>query len=692
MRRSILVLLVLASALRAASSQAQQPLGDTLFTVAKYLDYEQVADPQISPDGMQIVYTRRHVNKVADRWDASLWIMNVDGSRNRFLVDGASPRWSPDGTRIAYLNDGEPSGTQLFVRYMDAEGATSQVTHVAEPISDLRWSPDGKWIGFSMFVPKENTWKIDMPAAPAGAKWTPAPKYITELHYRQDRRGFNRPGFTHLYIVPSDGGTARALTSGEWNVGGRFDGQSQGVSWDWSPDGRSVFVVGMNDKNADLNYRNANIYSVDVASSALKRLNAQSGEWSSVVVSPDGRKLAYTGYPDTRASYQAEEVYVMNADGSGAQKITSIDRDPATLLWARDGSGLYFSVFETGTANVYFASVTGTGATKLTSGTQMLTLGSLAKSGLGAGIRTSPLEPADIVRIDLTKRGAAATVSQLTHVNDDILANVKLGNVERITAKSTGNTEVEGWVVKPPNFAPGKKYPLVFEIHGGPHGMYNVAFSASYQNFASNGFVVLYTNPRGSTGYGSPFGNAIEKNYPGPDYDDLMAAVDALVAKGYVDTSRMYVGGCSGGGVLSSWVIGHTDRFAAAAVRCPVTNWMSFAGQSDIPLFTHWFFDKPFWEDPKSWLEHSTIMHVGKVKTPTLLMTGELDMRTPMPQTEEFYAALKMRGIPTALLRFEGEYHGTSSKPSNWVRTQLYMMSWYNRWPEGAAMAGKPTP
>jgi dipeptidyl aminopeptidase/acylaminoacyl peptidase len=223
--------------------------------------------------------------------------------------------------------------------------------------------------------------------------------------------------------------------------------------------------------------------------------------------------------------------------------------------------------------------------------------------------------------------------------------------------------------------------------------MYNVGFNAAYQNFAANGFVVLYTNPRGSTGYGSAFGNAIFQNYPGPDYDDLMAAVDATIAKGYIDTDRMYVGGCSGGGVLSSWVIGHTDRFAAAAVRCPVINWLSFAGQTDIPLFTHAWFPKPFWEDPKPWLEHSSLMYVGNVKTPTLLMTGELDLRTPMPQTEEYYAALKMRGVPAALLRFEGEYHGTSSKPSNWMRTQLYMMSWYGQWSKkGAIQAGRVVP
>lgn len=693
MRRPVfLIVASCALTLLVTPAYSQQRQTDTVFTVEKYLDYEQVGDPQISPDGAQIVYTRRYVNKMEDRWDASLWIMNADGTRNRFLTKGSSPRWSPDGTRMAFLNEGEPSVAQLFVRYMDAEGATSQVTRVSEPVSDLGWSPDGKWIGFSMFVPKTNTWKIDMPSAPTGAKWTADPKYVTDLHYRMDRRGFNRSGFTHLFIVPSDGGTPRALTSGDWNVGSRFDGQAFGVSWDWAPDGRTVFVVGFNDVNADKNYRNANIYSVNVATSAATRINAQDGAWNEVVVSPDGRRIAYQGYPSSKASYQASEIYVMNADGTAPHKVTSLDRDPGGIEWARDGSGVYFNVSETGTSNIYFAPAGGGGATKLTNGTHLLSLASLARTGMGAGIRTSPAEPPDVVRIDLTKRGTPAMYAQLTHVNDDVLSNVKLASVERITAKSSNNTDVEGWVVKPPGFNPSRKYPLVFEIHGGPHGMYNVGFSPSYQNFAGSGFVVLYTNPRGSTGYGSPFGNAIEKNYPGPDYDDLMATVDALVAKGYVDTERMYVGGCSGGGVLSSWVIGHTDRFAAAAVRCPVTNWISMSGHTDIPLFTFQFFDKPYWEDPKPWLDHSTLMHVGKVKTPTLLMTGELDLRTPMPQTEEYYVALKMRGVPTALLRFEGEYHGTSSRPSNWVRTQLYMMSWYNQWPAKTTMAGQATP
>jgi dipeptidyl aminopeptidase/acylaminoacyl peptidase len=221
---------------------------------------------------------------------------------------------------------------------------------------------------------------------------------------------------------------------------------------------------------------------------------------------------------------------------------------------------------------------------------------------------------------------------------------------------------------------------MILEIHGGPHAMYDVAFDFYLQVLAANGFVVLYTNPRGSTGYGSAFGNAVARAYPGPDYDDLMAGVDSLLGRDYVDSTRLYVGGCSGGGILTAWIVGHTDRFAAATVRCPITNWISAIGTSDVTLYGMNFFERPFWEDPAAWLRQSPLMHVGNVKTPTLLMTGVDDLRTPMGQTDEYFTALKLRGVPTAMLRFEGEAHGTTSRPSNWMRTAVYVMEWYRRW------------
>jgi dipeptidyl aminopeptidase/acylaminoacyl peptidase len=666
-------------ALVPAALAAQEKKADTLLTVDKYLDFEQVGEPRVSPDGSQIIYTRRWVNKLEDKFESSLWIMNADGSKNRFLTTGGSAIWSPDGTRVAYLGEGKPSGTQIFVRWMDAEGATSQVTTLTDGPSDLRWSPDGKWIGFSSVVPKQVSWKIDLPEAPKGAKWTGTPRIVQSLHFRQDRRGYTDPGFRHLFLVPADGGTPRQVTKGDFNLGSRFDALDGAVGWDWMPDGKTIVADGFADSTSDMNYRSSNVYSIDVNTGAMKRLTATDGSWSSPVVSPDGRRIAYSGYTQVKDSYHTSELYVMNADGGGAKKMTGdLDRDVGDLTWATDGGGIYFTVADSGTSNVYFAPNAGA-VRPVTTGTHMIGAFSMSKSGRAAAIRSSYQTPADIVRIGLTRTGPAE-ITQLTHVNDDVLARVKLASVERVRYTSTGNTTVDGWVVKPPNFDASKKYPLIMEIHGGPHGAYGVGFNYQFQNFAANDYVVLYTNPRGSTGYGSAFGNAIMHAYPSVDYDDLMAGVNAVVNKGFVDTTRMYVGGCSGGGVLSSWVIGHTNRFAGAAVRCPVIDWLSFAGQTDIPFFTYNFFDAPFWEKPEQWLKQSPLMYVGNVTTPTVVMTGVLDMRTPMPQSEEYYAALKMRGIPSALIRFEGEYHGTSSKPSNFMRTQLYMMSWYNRW------------
>jgi dipeptidyl aminopeptidase/acylaminoacyl peptidase len=397
--------------------------------------------------------------------------------------------------------------------------------------------------------------------------------------------------------------------------------------------------------------------------------------WTSPEVSPDGRTVSFTGRPYGTWSYKANEVWVVGIDGSGMRALTTYDRDPGALEWAPDGSGIYFVLGEAGTSNVYFAGLRGA-PRKVTEGTHLLSLASIARDLTGVGTLSDPDDPGDIVRFSLRK---PQPIIRLTTVNADVLAGIRLGRVEEVWYTSSGGARIQGWIVKPPGFDASKKYPLIMEIHGGPHAMYNVGFSYQLQNFAANGYVVLYTNPRGSTGYGSAFGNAIERAYPSVDYDDLMAGVDTVVGRGYVDTQRMYVGGCSGGGVLSSWVIGHTTRFAGAAVRCPVINWMSMAGQTDIPLFTYGFFDAPFWEKPDQWLKQSSLMYVGQVKTPTLLMTGELDLRTPMPQTEEYYSALKVLKVPVVMLRFNGEYHGTGSKPSNFIRTQLYMMSWYQR-------------
>ena len=276
-----------------SSVTAQETASDTLLTVNHYLDWEQVSDPQISPTGLQIVYTRRWVNKIEDRWDSALWIMNADGSKNRFLVKGSNARWSPDGTRIAYFADGDPKGTQIFVRWMDAEGATSQVTRVTETPSNLSWSPDGggqggQSLAFTMLVKSETPWKISMPAAPEGAKWTPAPRIVDRLHYRRDRIGYVEQGTTQLFLVPAEGGTPRQLTNGDYST----SELGSGPNYDWTPDGRTIVFDGLRDADADYRYRESYLYAVDVKGGAIRPLVTKKGGWSNPIVSPDGRTVA----------------------------------------------------------------------------------------------------------------------------------------------------------------------------------------------------------------------------------------------------------------------------------------------------------------------------------------------------------------------------------------------------------------
>jgi dipeptidyl aminopeptidase/acylaminoacyl peptidase len=633
------------------------------LTLDKYLEWEDVQNPQLSPDGRQIIYTRRWVNPIDDRWDSQVWIMNADGTRARFLVDGSSPQWSPDGTRIAFMAEGEPRGQQIHIRWMDAEGAVSQVTRVTESPSDLEWSPDGRHIAFTKLVPSRSTWRVSLPPRPQGAKWVEDPLVIDRMHYRRERQGYTPQGYRHIFLVAADGGAPRQVTGGDWDHGAPA----------WTPDGQAVLFTSLRVENAEYRWRESEIYRAEVATGEITRLTDYRGPKQSPVVSPDGRRVAFAGNPWTRDTYRERDVYVMDIDGSNPRALTrALDRSPANLTWAEDSRGLYFDVGDSGARNLYHVSLDGN-TRKLTDDNHMLTVSSIRR-GVAAGTRTTFHEPNHIVTFSLNR----PEFRTLVRSNEELLRNVVLGDVEEFWWTSVDHLRAHGWLIKPPDFDPSEKYPLQLVIHGGPHAMYNVSFNFAWQNHAAEGYLVLYTNPRGSSGYGTEFGNAINNAYPGNDYHDLMAGVDLAIEQGYVDEDNMFVYGCSGGGVLTAWVVGHTDRFAAASSNCPVINWLSFVGTTDG---TSWYrnFERYPWDDPSEHLRRSPLMYVGNVTTPTMLMTGERDLRTPMAQTEEYYQALQILGIPTAMIRFPDEWHGTSSRPSNFMRTQLYLRSWFER-------------
>ena len=629
---------------------AQAPASDRI-TLDLYLDLETVSDPQISPDGSQIIYTRGWVDKLADRRESSLWVMNADGSRNRFLVRGSGARWSPTGDRITYTAQAEPRGTQIFVRYMDAEGAITQVTRVEKSPSGIAWSPDGTKIGFTMSVDAKNAWPIKMPRAPEGARWVETPRIVERLDYRSDGTGFDDDGYRHIFVVPATGGTPRQLTDGNWNHNGL----------EWTPDGKQILFSSMRVADAEYQWRESDIYSVSLDTGSIKQLTTRKGPDGNPQVSPDGKRVAYTGNDWSKDTWQDSKLYVMNIDGTDHRMISGAwDRSPQSITWKEDGNGVYFTAQDQGSQNLYLIPLAGVRADEVqtvTRGTQMLTTSSIAK-GKAVGVLTSPQKPGDIVSFDVNN---PSQVKQLTNVNEDILAGKKLGDVTEMWYTSADGMKIQGWYITPPDFDPTKKYPMQLHIHGGPHSMYGVGLQLRLAGARGQRLRRPLHQParqhrvrqrRSATRSCAPI--------PSKDYDDLMAGVDELLKKGFVDSRNMFVTGCSGGGVLTAWTVGKTDRFAAASANCPVIDWLSFVGTTDGATLVLQLREAAVGR-PERALRRSPLTYVGNVKTPTMLMTGVNDLRTPMPQTEQFYSALKLLKVPTAMVRFNEEWHGTTS-------------------------------
>lgn len=642
-----------------------------------WLDFERAASPQISPDGDTILYTRRSIDKMNDRVRSEIWQVKDDGTGHAFVTKGGNVTWSPNGDRIAYTSRGDDGSSQLFVRMMDGSGLTSQITRESVNPRNFEWSPDGKQIAFIARTIVKNTWSVKLPGKPKGATWTADPVQIDTLNYRQDRVGITNTGFDHIFVVPTDGGTAKQVTSGDWNVSMRRLGAiATGGNLSWSGDGSYIYFDGQPRENGDIDVFKSIVYRVNVKTSEIEELTPEDGYFHSPSVSPDGGKVAYIGAPEwANDTYRLNHLYVMDADGSDKKRLAGdLSDSPSSVTWMPNGRSIVFTYNHHGSRNLHRVTMSGK-VSELSDGVQVINLSSIAQDGTMAMTVTSPSNPADVYI-----QKSNNTAKRLTNLNADIFAGITLGEVKEIWYDSTENTKVQGWMVMPPNYDKDKKYPMVLYIHGGPHAMYNVGFNFLFQDLAASGYVVLYTNPRGSTGYGAEFANAIQGIYPGKrDGADLLMGVDAAIEAGNVDGERLFATGCSGGGVLTTYLVAETNRFKSAVARCPVTSWIAMAGYSDVPAWVYRFHKKPFWEDPTDWLENSTLQMVGKVETPVLLITGDKDLRTPFAEAEQYFSALKMRGIPTRLIAMKGEYHGTGSIPSNWLRTQAYTKAWFEQ-------------
>jgi len=634
-----------------------------------YMEMESIGNPNISSDGKHILFTRGWVDKMNDRSRSNLWIVDIEGKRVRELTHGNwrdfSPVWSPDGKKIAFLSDRDET-TQIHVLWLDTR-EVAQLTHLERAPDNLRWSPDGKMLTFTLFIPDTKTiLPVKLPKRPEGAKWAKSAVIIDRLSWRRDGRGPIPKGYTHIFVIDAElGGTPRQLTSGDYS---HSDPQ-------WSADGKKIYFSAIRKPEAEYLRGDSEIYSVDLDTLEIKTLTDRKGPDSGARISSDGKWIAYTGYDDKNYTRHLSSLYLMDINGKGKRLLAgNLPNSPSSVTWASDSSGVYYLMAEKGVSNLYFVSTKGKNK-KITKGIHYLSGLSMARNSQVSTTRSTFHRTGYLVTFNLKD---PSNIRELVDVNEDVLANVKLGEVEELWFKSSDGLDLQGWLIKPAEFDPNKKYPMLLYIHGGPWAMYSVRFNWAWQNFAANGYAVLYMNPRGSTGYGQDFVNGIQFSYPGKDRDDLLAAVDAAIAKGFIDKENLFVCGGSGGGVLTAWLVGHTNRFRAAVSMRPVINWHSFVGTTDGHDWYRQFKKHP-WEDPMEYAVRSPLHYVANVTTPTMVMTGEADLRTPMGQSEEYYRALKMLKKETLLVRMPDEYHGWR-RPSHRLLQQLYLMEWFEKY------------
>jgi dipeptidyl aminopeptidase/acylaminoacyl peptidase len=640
---------------------------------------EFASDPQVRPDGGQIAYVRATYDIMTDRARRSIWLADPATGAQSPLVAGpasaGSPRWSPDGRRLAYVaTDGE-GGPQLMVRWL-ATGTTARVATLPDAPGDIAWSPDGRYLAFTLFEPDEGP-RLGTPMAkPEGAKWADPLVVIDKQNYRADGQGYLKPGFTHTWVVSADGGAPRQLTFGAFDDAGPLA---------WTPDSRQILITSSRAPDWERDPQESDIFAVDVATAALTRLTSRDGPDQAPAVSPDGRTIAYVGYDDRLRGYENQRLYLMNRDGSNVRALTSgFDRSLEAPQWAADGKSVYVRYTDKGHMKVARVSLDGRvqdlatglaggGLDRPYAGGQF----SVGRNGLVAVTMGDATHPADLAVVD--KGG----LRRLTRLNDDLFMGKALAQTAHLPVVSSyDKLPIDAWIVTPPNFDSSKKYPLILEIHGGPFQAYGPAWSSDYQQYAAAGYVVVYSNPRGSTSYGEAFANHIDKAYPSHDYDDLMSVVDAAIAKGFVDPDNLFVTGGSGGGVLTAWIIGKTDRFKAAAVQKPVIDWSSFVLTSDgTGFYDRYWFSKPPWEDHEAYWARSPLSLVGNVKTPTLVVVGAEDYRTPVSESEQYYAALKIRQVPTMLVKVPGASHGTiAARPSQAAAKSAAIIDWFDRY------------
>ena len=736
MRRASLAVLACAVVVTAAATHGQTK---RFISEKDLFKFTWIADPQISPDGSTVAFVRVTVNEKENRYETSLFAAPAAGSESpRRLTSGigdTTPRWSPDGKRIAFVRvvekDGKSQPGQLYLLQMDG-GEARAVTDVKSGTAGPAWSPDGKQIAFTSATNVDDAKKSDDPK--------PAPEHKSDVQVvtRAVYRANGNPGYvdnehhTHIYTVAVTDGIGdkpqpKQLTDGEFDEGGI----------QWAPDGAKIYFVSTRVPEPYYDESEAELFSVPSSGGALTKVAAIEGGIRDVSIAPDGRRIAFVGTLRGKPirSYSQPDLWVMDVPGSDPvrgltptlpKNLTAnydfdigggIGGDQAAprgvnhkpIVWSPDGASLLVVSAEKGSANLKRVSIATGKVEPVTDGAQdVVAFSATPDASRIAATLSTQTSIGDISVLDITRAVGAdlgrpspaeqapplRAIRQITHVNDDLFNDIQQSQPEEIWYKSFDGKNIQGWILKPPDFDASRKYPLILEIHGGPHSAYGNTYTHEFMWMAAKGYVVLFTNPRGSTSYGQDFGNIIQYHYPGDDYRDLMAGVDDVLKKGYVDASRLGVTGGSGGGLLTNWTITQTQRFKAAVAQRDIADWYGFWFTADFTLFQPTWFRKAPWEDPQDFAARSPITHVANVTTPLMLVNGDADYRTPPADGGEMmFRALKYRKIPTVMVRFPRETHELSRSGEPWHRIERlqHIVGWMDQWLMGRKNAAYAT-
>ncbi len=647
-----------------------------------------VGDPQISPDGSMVAYVVTEADIAGKKYQSSIWLAATDGSWNRRFTQSKSkdsaPRWSPDGRKLAFLSD-RAEKSQIFVVPLDG-GESQQITDLKNGVAELTWSPDGSRVAFSSKIGSEGPVSL--------SKQTPEErkrdeeksdvKVIRSLRFKLDGEGFLGDLKRHIFTVPAEGGDIEQVTTGDWD-----DAQPG-----WSHDGSHIAFVSNRTDDREFN-RVADIWTVDVARGDCHQLTKSDGQYMTPAFSPDGTQIAYVGNPLSKeyGPNTMSALWVQSLDGGEPKNISrSVDRDisgtaisdahyvaPAQIpVWTRDGSAIVVNYADRG--NVPVARFTLGGEVKtLVNGQREILNFSMANDGTLALLISDTTHPFEV----FVAGADGGNERQLSHANDDFLAEISMAEVKSFTVTTTDGVEIDSWLLMPPGFDESRKYPLILEIHGGPHAMYGNSFYHELQVYAAQGYAVLYCNPRGSTGGGQQFLNAAAGDWGGVDYQDIMAVVDHVAAFPDIDASRLGVTGGSYGGYMTNWIITQTDRFKAAVTQRSTCNRHNLWGTSDLVWsYASWEFSGTAYERPEYYLERSPLSYVQNVKTPTMIMHSENDLRCPIEQGEQWFVALKLHGVETEFIRFPNESHGLSrtGRPDRRVERLERAVDWFDRY------------